>query len=80
MTNYATLRLRHDDVQGARDAFAAEAFGSRSVFANLLRNTLSTSFRLNVYFTPNLTQQRYAQPFVPTEPCRETAVHPWWSI
>jgi hypothetical protein len=53
-------------VGSARDALASETFGTRYLFANLLRNTLSTSARLNVYFTPNLTLQTYAQPFVAT--------------
>ncbi|MEO7966278.1 MAG: DUF5916 domain-containing protein, partial [Gemmatimonadaceae bacterium] len=53
-------------VNTARDALAAQTFGSRYVFANLSRNTLSTSVRLNAYFTPNLTLQTYAQPFVAT--------------
>jgi hypothetical protein len=53
-------------VASASDAFAAQTFGSRYVFANLLRNTLSTSVRFNVYFTPSLTLQTYAQPFVAT--------------
>lgn len=48
------------------DSRATQTFGSRYVFANLLRNTLSSSVRLNAYFTPNLSLQTYAQPLMAT--------------
>ncbi len=53
-------------VTTVRDALATQTFGSRYVLAGLLRNTMSTSLRLNAYFTPNLTLQTYAQPLVAT--------------
>ncbi|MBW3534398.1 MAG: hypothetical protein KY453_04165, partial [Gemmatimonadetes bacterium] len=42
----------------------APTFGHRYVFADLERTTLSMDTRLNVSFTPSLTLQLYAQPFL----------------
>jgi hypothetical protein len=48
------------------DPVATATFGRRYVFGDLLQQTVSASLRLNVYFTPSLTLQTYAQPFVAT--------------
>jgi hypothetical protein len=48
------------------DASDVEFFGRRSVIGDLVQRTLSLDTRLAVTFTPNLTLQLYAQPFVAT--------------
>lgn len=46
------------------DPTAEPFFGNRYVFAFLQRKTLSLETRLNATFTPDLTLQLYAQPFL----------------
>ncbi|MFL5542317.1 MAG: DUF5916 domain-containing protein [Longimicrobiaceae bacterium] len=46
------------------DATATSTLGQRSVFADLAQNNLSMDTRLNWTFTPTLTLQLFAQPFV----------------
>lgn len=46
------------------DVTATETFGARYVFAQLDQTTLSASIRANWTFTPRLSFQLYAQPFV----------------
>jgi hypothetical protein len=46
------------------DALAANTFGRRYVFATLTQNTAEMAARLNWTFTPNLSLQLYARPFV----------------
>ncbi|WP_456424603.1 DUF5916 domain-containing protein [Rhodocaloribacter sp.] len=46
------------------DPFATRTFGRRYVFAELDQVTVSTSIRLNWTFTPTLSFQLFAQPFV----------------
>jgi hypothetical protein len=53
-------------VTGISDALETATFGERYVFANLSQTTLSVETRLGWTFTPNLTLQLYAQPFVST--------------
>ena len=49
----------------ARDDPTATAFGGRRfVFANLAQRTLSMDTRLNVTFTPDLSLEMFAQPFI----------------
>lgn len=48
------------------DSTAAGTFGRRYVFADLAQDVLSVTVRLNYYFTPALSLQLYAQPFVAT--------------
>jgi hypothetical protein len=48
------------------DQTASATFGRRYVFAGLTQHTLSLSTRVSWYFTPDLTLQVYAQPFVAT--------------
>jgi hypothetical protein len=47
-----------------RDSTAAFTFGVRSVFAGLTQDYFSTDVRLNWTFTPGLSLQLYAQPYV----------------
>jgi hypothetical protein len=51
-------------VQTVTDPTAAGFGGSRYVFAFLHQKTLSVDTRVNVTFTPNLTLELFAQPFV----------------
>ncbi len=46
------------------DATATSFYGQRTVFADLRQNTLSLDTRLSATFTPTLTLELYAQPFV----------------
>ena len=46
------------------DASATSTYGQRYVFAGLNQTTLGIETRLNVTFTPNLTLELYAQPFL----------------
>jgi hypothetical protein len=48
------------------DDEADHTFGSRYIFADLDQTTLSMDTRLNVTFTPDLTLELYAQPFLAT--------------
>ncbi len=51
-------------VTAVDDATAVAFFGQRYVFADLEQNTLSMDTRLNITFTPTLTFEVYAQPFI----------------
>ncbi|HEX7238865.1 MAG TPA: DUF5916 domain-containing protein, partial [Longimicrobiaceae bacterium] len=51
-------------VTSAADPTAAGTFGRRYVFADLDQTTLALDTRLDFTFTPRLTLQLYAQPFV----------------
>jgi hypothetical protein len=51
-------------VQSVPDPTATATYGRRYVFANLKQTTLSLDTRLDWTFTPNLSLQMYAQPFV----------------
>jgi hypothetical protein len=46
------------------DNTATATYGSRYVFAGLRQTTLAIDTRLNVTFTPNLSLEMYAQPFI----------------
>jgi hypothetical protein len=48
----------------ARPGGPEATFGTRYVFAEIDRNTLSTQLRLNYLFTPELSLEMYAEPFV----------------
>jgi hypothetical protein len=58
------LRQGAQYVAAVDDALAAETFGRRYVFATLDQTTLGLETRLNWTFTPKLTLQLFAQPFV----------------
>jgi hypothetical protein len=53
-------------VSAQDDATATATFGRQYVFAEVLQKTLDLTTRLNVTFTPALSLQLYAQPFVAT--------------
>jgi hypothetical protein len=46
------------------DSFATDTYGTRYIFGELEQTTLSMETRLNVTFTPNLTLELFAQPFI----------------
>jgi len=46
------------------DPFATAFYGKRYVFSDIVQHTLSMDTRLDVTFTPELTLQLYAQPFI----------------
>jgi len=48
---------------GRASGGGAATFGARYLFAFVDQRTISTQFRLNYAFTPNLTIQAYAEPF-----------------
>jgi hypothetical protein len=48
------------------DPTATDFYGNRYVFGFLTQKTLSLETRVNATFTPNLTLQLYAQPFIAT--------------
>ena len=51
-------------VRAFTDALAAETFGRRYVFADIHQTTLALDTRVEWTFTPTLSLQMYAQPFV----------------
>jgi hypothetical protein len=51
-------------VTGVDDPTAVDFFGKRYVFADIERQTISMNTRLNVTFTPTLTLEVFAQPFI----------------
>jgi hypothetical protein len=51
-------------VTAVEDSTATNFFGSRYVFAAIRTRTISMSTRINWTFTPDLTLQLFAQPFV----------------
>src|SRR3954471_23783507 len=53
-------------LQVVSDPTAASFYGNRYVFAFLKSHTLSLDTRVNWTFTPNLTLQLFAQPFIAT--------------
>jgi hypothetical protein len=59
-------KLSGQYVQGVDDALATNTFGRRHVFADLDQTTLSMDTRVEWTFTPTLSLQMYAQPFVAT--------------
>jgi len=53
-------------VRSVSDALATSTFGRRYVFADIKQSTLSMDTRVEWTFTPTLSLQMYAQPFVAT--------------
>lgn len=51
-------------VTTVNDPLATDTYENRYVFADIDRTSLSTSFRLDWTFTPNLTLQTYVRPFI----------------
>jgi hypothetical protein len=57
-------RITGQYVRGVTDALATSTYGRRYVFAELHQTTLSMDTRIEWTFTPVLSLQVYAQPFV----------------
>jgi hypothetical protein len=53
-------------VDAFEDPLATGTFGTRYVFADIRQQTISTSIRVDWTFTPNLSLQLYARPFITT--------------
>jgi len=51
-------------VTAVTDPLATETFGRRYIFADLAQTTVSIDTRFNITFTPDLSFELYAQPFV----------------
>jgi hypothetical protein len=51
-------------VEEVEDPLASETYGVRYLFADLEQTTLSMETRLNVTFTPDLSLEFFAQPFI----------------
>ncbi|MDX1568836.1 MAG: hypothetical protein R3223_13605, partial [Longimicrobiales bacterium] len=61
------LRQSYNEAQyvtSVDDPLATDTYGRRYVFAGLDRTTLSFDTRVNVTFTPHLSLQLYAEPFI----------------
>ena len=59
-----SLYNKEQYLQTQPDPAATSTYGARYLFANLKQTTLSLDTRVDWTFTPNLTLQVYAQPFV----------------
>jgi len=57
---------RQQYLQASAEPAATATFGGRYLFAEVLQHGVGLSTRLNVTFSPNLSLQFYAQPFVAT--------------
>ena len=64
--SYQRSRFRSFYLGQYADPTATATFGNRYLFAPLDQDVLGISTRLNYYFTPSLSLQLYAQPFVAT--------------
>ena len=62
--SYSVSKSEAQYVTTVEDATATDFYGRRYVFADLRQRTLSLNTRLNVTFTPNMTLQLFAQPFI----------------
>ena len=62
--NVSRTRTSAQYVTTVSDPAATQTFGRRYVFAPLDQTTVGVETRLNVTFTPDLTFELYAQPFV----------------
>ena len=63
-TNVSRTRAAAQYVTTVSDPAATQTFGRRYVFAPLDQTTVGVETRLNVTFSPDLTFELYAQPFV----------------
>jgi hypothetical protein len=62
--NLSRSRSAAQYVQTVADAAVASTYGNRYVFAAIDQQTLEIETRVNVTFTPYLTFELYAQPFI----------------
>ncbi|HET6527583.1 MAG TPA: DUF5916 domain-containing protein, partial [Balneolaceae bacterium] len=60
--NYQTNTAQY--VTQIADPFAVNTYGKRYVFAAIDQHTLSTAFRLDWTFTPEISLQTYVRPFI----------------
>ena len=63
------LNWRHELAQyitSVDDPLATETYGRRYIFGGLDQTTVSIDARVNMTFTPNLSFQLYAEPFIST--------------
>lgn len=51
-------------VDAIDDPLATETYGTRYVFADIQQRTISTALRVDWTFTPNMSLQLYARPFI----------------
>ncbi len=63
---FFSSRSKLQFVQSQPDSTATATYGGQYLFAEVLQKTLDLTTRLNVTFTPALSLQLYAQPFVAT--------------
>jgi hypothetical protein len=62
--SYGVDRTEYQYVTSVDDPTATGFYGRRYVFADLRQRTLSMDTRLSVTFSPNLTLELFAQPFI----------------
>jgi hypothetical protein len=62
--NYSDSQQKAQYIQEVVDATATSFYGKRYVFSDVHQKTLSMDTRLNVTFTPTMSLQLYAQPFI----------------
>ena len=58
-------------ITSVEDPLATQTYGRRYIFGGLDQTTFSIDARVNVTFTPNLSLQLYAEPFISTGDYRE---------
>jgi hypothetical protein len=69
--SYSWSRVPAQYVTSVSDPLATQTFDARYVFAGLRRSTLSLETRVNLTFSPTLSLQVYAEPFVSTGDFRD---------
>src|SRR5690606_4923623 len=62
--NLSWSRVAAQYVTTVTDEFADHTYGKRYIFADLDQTTLGIDTRVNVTFTPELSFELYAQPFI----------------
>ncbi len=56
--------LGDDPIEAVFTAGGANTFGQRYVFSRIARSTISMQMRANYFFTPDLSLELYAEPFI----------------
>ena len=64
--DYTVARTQQQYVTSLADPAALATYGRRYVFGEIIQRTLDLTTRLDMTFTPSLSLQLYAQPFVAT--------------
>lgn len=62
--NYSLSKAPTQYIRSVTDATATNFYGKRYVFSSIESKTLSMDTRLNVTFTPTMSLQLFAQPFI----------------